>query len=80
MQPAWVACAQSQPHLRFLDVIMYVCTYITAFASISSMALKIKALSFAVNRLGKKTKERSQHKTRRNPVSYRKPHFCKRRV
>ena len=62
MQPAWVACAQSQPHLRFLDVIMYVCTYITAFASISSMALEIKALSFAVNRFGKKTKERSEHK------------------
>ena len=36
--------------------------YITAFASISSAALEIKALSFAVNRFRKKAKERSEHK------------------
>ena len=36
------------------DVYMYV----TAFDSISSKALEIEALSFAVNRFRKKTKER----------------------
>ena len=39
----------------------FVCMYITAFASISSMALEIEALSFAVNRFRKKTKEHSGH-------------------
>ena len=41
---------------------MYLCMYITAFASISSMALEIEALSFTVNWFRKKTKERSEHK------------------
>ena len=35
------------------------CMYSTAFASISSTALEIEALSFAVNRFRKKTKEHS---------------------
>ena len=35
----------------------YVCVYVPAFASISSTALEIEALSFAVNRFRKKTKE-----------------------
>ena len=35
------------------------CMYSTAFASISSTALEIDALSFAVNRFRKKTKEHS---------------------
>ena len=35
---------------------MYLCIYITAFASISSTALEIEALSFAVNRFRKKQK------------------------
>ena len=41
---------------------MYVCMYINAFASILSTALEIEALSFAVNRFRKKTKERSERK------------------
>ena len=41
---------------------MYLCMYITAFASISSTALEIEALSFAVNQFRKKTKEHSEHK------------------
>ena len=41
---------------------MYVCMYIAAFASILSTALEIEALSFAVNRFRKKTKERSERK------------------
>ena len=63
---------------------------ITAFTSISSTAFEIEALSFAVNRFRKKTKAgtlRTQikcdvenFKPARNPVSYRKPLFCKRRV
>ena len=40
----------------------YVCMYITAFASISRTAFEIEALSFAVNRFRKKTKEHSEHK------------------
>ena len=36
--------------------------YFTTFASISSMALEIKGLSFTVNQFRKKTKERSEHK------------------
>ena len=36
------------------------CMYSTAFASISSRALEIEALSFAVNRFRKKTKEPSE--------------------
>ena len=36
------------------------CMYSTAFASISSTALEIEALSFAVNRFRKKTKEHSE--------------------
>ena len=36
--------------------------YITAFASISSTALEIEALSFTVNRFRKKTEEHSEHK------------------
>ena len=37
--------------------------YITAFfASISSMALEIEALSYAVNRFRKKTKEHKEQK------------------
>ena len=43
--PAWVACTRSLLHLGFLDVNMYVCTYITAFASISSTAFEIEAPS-----------------------------------
>ena len=39
---------------------MYVCMYITAFASISSTVFEVEALSFAVNRFRKKTKEHSQ--------------------
>ena len=35
-----------------------VCMYVTVFASISSTALEIEALSFTVNRFRKKTKER----------------------
>ena len=64
----------------------YVCMYITAYASISSMAFEIEALSFAVNRFSEKTKEHSEHSQikcdmenfnpGRNPVSYRKPRFC----
>ena len=38
------------------------CMYSTAFASISSTALEIEALSFAVNRFRKKTKEHSEPK------------------
>ena len=38
------------------------CMYSTAFASISSTALEIEALSFAVNRFRKKTKEHSKPK------------------
>ena len=38
------------------------CMYSTAFASISSTALEIEALSFAVNRFKKKTKEHSEPK------------------
>ena len=55
--------------------------YITAYASISSMAFESEALSFAVNRFRKKTKGHSEHsqikrdmenfKPGRNPVSYR---------
>jgi len=30
---------------------MYVCMYITAFASISSLSLEIEAILFAVNRI-----------------------------
>ena len=40
----------------------YVCMYITAFASISRTAFEIEALSLAVNRFRKKTKEHSEHK------------------
>ena len=63
---------------------------ITAFTWISSTAFEIEALSFAVNRFRKKTNAgtlRTQikcvvenFKPGRNPVSYRKPLFCKRRV
>ena len=38
------------------------CMYSTAFASISSTALETEALSFAVNRFRKKTKEHSEPK------------------
>ena len=38
------------------------CMYSTAFASISSTALEMEALSFAVNRFRKKTKEHSELK------------------
>ena len=38
------------------------CMYSTVFASISSTALEIEALSFAVNRFRKKTKEHSEPK------------------
>ena len=57
-RPAWVTCAPSQPHLRFLDVnvyvkcmyvCMYVCMYTTASASISSMALEIEARSQSID-------------------------------
>ena len=41
---------------------MYVCLYITAFASISRTAFEIKALSFAVNQFRKRTNEHSLHK------------------
>ena len=41
-------------------VCIYVCMYITAFASISRTAFEIEALSFAVNRFRKKTKEHSE--------------------
>ena len=44
-RPAWVACTRSLLHFGFLDVNMYVCTYITAFASISSTAFEIEAPS-----------------------------------
>ena len=37
-------------------VCMYVCMHITAFASISSLALEIEVLSFAVNRPERKQK------------------------
>ena len=72
----------------WMDGCIYI--YITAFASISSTAFEIEALSFAVNRFRKKTKAgtlRTQikcdvenFKPGRNPVSYRKLRFCKRRV
>ena len=63
--------------------------YITAFTSISSTAFETEALSFTVNKFTKKTQEHFKNtnkcdaenlKLEKNPVSYRKPQFCKRRV
>ena len=65
---------------------MYVSISPHNYPLISSMEFEMEALSFAVNRFRKKTKGHSEHsqikcdmenfKPGRNPVSYRKPHFC----
>ena len=50
------------PLTQNTSICMYVCLYITAFASISRTAFEIKALSFAVNQFRKRTNEHSLHK------------------
>ena len=73
--PAWVACARSQPHSWM---------YITAFASISSVAVEVEALS--IQKENKRTLttqikcDVENFKPLRTPVSHRKPRFCKRRA
>ena len=59
-------CVHDQPGLPvpegsfmwdfWMQLCVHLCIYITAFASISSTALEIEALSFAVNRFRKKQK------------------------
>ena len=57
--------------------------YSTAFVSISRTAFEIEALSFAVQKENKRslrTQIKCDVENKRNPVSYRKPRFSKRRV
>ena len=86
-----VACAESQPHLRFFDVNMFVCQYVYHRICLDFKYGPRNRGSFVRSQSIQKEKQKStQHpnkvwcatpsKPRRNPVSYRKPRFCKRRV
>ena len=66
------------PLTQNTSICMYVCLYITAFASISRTAFEIKALSFQKENKRTLTTQimcevENFNKPGRNPVSYRKP-------